>query len=471
MSKFYISTAIAYVNGKPHLGHLLEFVYADVIARYHKMKGEEVFLLTGTDEHGSKIFKKAGELGMKVEDMVDKNAQEFKNLWTALNGDYNDFIRTSSDLHKKGAAKMWNLLLDSGDLYKSAYEGLYCEGCEAFMTEKELVDGKIESDELKIYPQSRKNEILSLIKEGLFDVSFSREKSQMPWGIPVPNDESQVMYVWCDALSNYLSALGFAENSEEFKKLWPADLQVLGKDILRFHAAIWPAMLLAAGLPLPKVLGVHGFITNEGHKMSKSLGNVVDPFEVIEEYGVDAVRYYLAREIPTGDDGDYSKERFEIVYNSELANNFGNLVNRVVVMMKKYRDSKVPALQEFKFAAEFDEGRKIYEESIEGFNLKKALEEVIKLLSILNGYVEETKPWGLAKEGKEVELDQVLANLFEGVKRASILLWPFMPETIEKVFGFLNLEMTLDLDLEWNKVVEEGHALNDSSVLFPRLNS
>jgi len=490
MSKFYITTAIAYVNGKPHIGHLLDFVLADVIARYHRMKGDDVFLLTGTDEHGSKIYKKATELGMTVEDMVDENSQSFKNLWTKLNGDYTDFIRTTSENHKQGVAVMWNKLQEAGDLYKSSYEGLYCEGCETFMLEKDLVDGKcpnhmkepitikeenyffklskytdklitlIESDELKIYPECRKNEMLSFLKEGLNDVSFSREKSQMPWGIPVPGDESQVMYVWCDALSNYLAALGLkdleAGGADLLEKFWPADLQVLGKDILRFHALIWPAMLLSAGFELPKALGVHGFLTVDGQKMSKSIGNVVDPFEVIEKYGTDAVRYYLAREVPTGDDGDYSEERFEIVYNSELANNFG-----------------VPSLGEdgFKFAIEFDEARKIYEESIEAFNLKKALEEVVKLMSILNGYVEETKPWGLAKEEREAELDVVLANLFEGVKRLSILLWPFIPETIEKVFGFMNLEMILDLAKEWNTVVETGHTLGESSVLFPRLNS
>lgn len=499
MSKFYITTAIAYVNGKPHIGHTLEFVFADIIARYHRLKGDDTRLLTGTDEHGSKIYKMAVEEGKDVQEIVDENVGPFKDIWKKINGSNDDFIRTTDDLHKKGATKLWKLLEESGDIYEDEYEGLYCVGCEAYVQLKDLVDGNcpnhlkppekvkernyffklskysdeikklIESDELKIYPDARKNEVLSLLEQGLKDVSFSRPKEVLPWGVEVPGDKAQVMYVWCDALSNYLTALGYADDSEMVQKYWPADMHVIGKDILRFHAGIWIGMLLSAGLPLPKSIGVHGFVTSEGHKMSKSLGNVVDPFETIDEYGVDAVRYYLAREVPTGDDGDFSQERFRVVYGSELANNLGNLVNRVTVMIGKYLDGKVPELSDFEFESDFEELLDVYKKAIEGFDLKSALEKIVAVLSKINTYIEDTKPWALAKEEKLDELEQVLANMLEGLRRSAILLWPFIPESAEKILEAIGYELEMDLEKDMSNKIDQDQSIVKPEVLFPRL--
>lgn len=498
MSKFYINTAIAYVNGKPHVGHALEFIFADIIARYYRLKGDDVRLCSGTDEFGSKIFKMSEELGIDTQELVDQNVGAFKDIWQLMNGSNDDFIRTTSDMHQRGAQKLWNRLVEAGDIYEDEYDGLYCVGCESNKQLHELVDGKcpnhnkepekikeknyffrlskyndqlkkmIESDELKIYPDSKKKEMLSLLDQGLIDVSFSRSKDVMPWGVEVPGDPEQVMYVWCDALSNYLTALGYADDDVLVEKYWPSDIVVIGKDILRFHAGIWPAMLISAGLPVHKSLGVHGFVTCEGQKMSKSLGNVVDPVEIIEKYGSDAVRYYFAREIPTGDDGDYSEERFGIVYASELANNFGNLVNRVVVMIGKYLEGRAPEVKDFVYEKEFAAAVEVYQASIENFDLKKALEEVVKLLNLMNAYVEETKPWSLAKESPE-KLPEVLGNMLEGVRRCAVMLWPYIPDASEKIFDAFGFDLEMDLEKSLDKKVEQGTQIENVGVLFPRL--
>lgn len=500
MSKFYLSTAIAYTNAKPHLGHALEFVVADVVARFHRLKGNDTFFLTGTDEHGSKIYKVATEKGVDTQQFVDENAQYFIDMAEKLSLTNDDFIRTSSDLHKKGAVAIWNKLVESGDIYLNKYSGLYCTGCETFLPEKDLIDGKcaihlvapekveeenyffklskysdqikdlISSGELKIYPDYRKNEILNVVNDGLNDVSFSRPTSVLPWGIPVPNSTDQVMYVWCDALTNYISALGYPDDLEKVERYWPCDLHIIGKDILRFHAGVWIGMLLSAGLPIPKAIGVHGFVTSEGKKMSKSLGNVVDPMELLSKFPVDAVRFYLAREIPTGDDGDFSQERFGVVYSSDLANNFGNLASRVVSMVHKYFEGVVPELSEFKFEEEFNNTFKVYSEEIEKFDLKKAVEAVLVFLTSLNQYVEETKPWTLAKEEKTEELALVMANLVEGVRRATYLLNPYIPVATEKLAGILGVELNNGfkdiLSLETNL---SGKLLAEIQPLFPRL--
>jgi methionyl-tRNA synthetase len=382
--KFYITTAIDYVNAKPHIGHALEKIQADVLARYHRAKGDDVWFLTGTDEHGTKNFRTAEIAGKTTQEFVDENSEYFKNLKDVCNLSWDDFIRTTDkNRHWPGVQKLWNKIYEAGDLYKKKYQGLYCVGCEAFVTEKELVDGKcpihkkepekleqenwffklskyskeieskIKNDELKIIPESRKNEILSFLKSGLEDISLSRPKNYLSWGIPVPNDPDQVIYVWYDALSNYITAIEYAEESEKFKKFWPADLHVIGKDILRFHAAIWPGMLLSAGLPLPKSIFVHGFITVEGEKMSKTLGNIIDPAELSQKYGSDAVRYYLLREISTYEDGDYSKKKFEERYNADLANGIGNLVSRVATLGERI----TPV--EFDFEKDIDDMKKV----------------------------------------------------------------------------------------------------------------
>ncbi len=335
MDKFYITTAIDYANAAPHLGHAFEKVQADIISRYQRLLGKDVFFLTGTDEHGAKIAKAAGEKNIKEKEFVDNISEIFKKLAKELNISNDDFIRTSDKKrHWPGVQALWERLAASGDIYKSVYKGFYCLGCEAFIPKKNLIDGKcpthnsapeeineenyffklfkyqnelrrvISSGELKIIPDSRKNEAIGLIDEGLEDVSFSRSVKNVPWGIPVPGDDNQTIYVWADALANYISALGYgSDNPEKFKKYWPADVQVIGKDILRFHALIWPAMLMSADLPLPKNILAHGFVVSGGKKMSKSLGNVIDPFDLIKRYGCEAVRYYLAREISTTEDG------------------------------------------------------------------------------------------------------------------------------------------------------------------------
>ncbi len=463
--KFYITTAIDYVNAPPHIGHALEKIQADVLARYHRVKGDDVFFLTGADEHGLKIFRAAETAGQNTQAFVDANSEHFKRLKETLNLSWDDFIRTSDQTrHWPGAQELWLKLLAGGDLYKKKYQGLYCVGCESFKTERDLVNGKcpdhnqapekmeqenwffklakyqkeieskIKNNELKIIPESRRNEILSFIESGLEDVSFSRPKKDLPWGVPVPNDPDQTMYVWCDALANYLTAIGYSSKIQDsrFKTLWPADLHVIGKDILRFHAAIWPGMLISAGLPLPKAIFVHGFITVEGQKMSKSVGNIVDPAVLVKKYGADPVRYYLLREIPSGEDGDFSLGKFEDRYTSDLANGLGNLVARVVTLGEKISPVS------FDFSADVDpEVKKVcnnayqsYESSFENIKLHDALTGVWSLISLADKYINEKRPWEIKDEEA---FRKVLINAGYILGVALNLVEPFLPETGEKI--------------------------------------
>ncbi len=463
MNKFYITTAIDYVNGKPHIGHALEKIQADVLARYHRIKGDDVFFLTGTDEHGVKIFRAAERENKDVQDFVNENAEYFKQLKDVLNLSWDGFIRTTDQKnHWPGVQKLWQKLLDSGDIYKKKYNGLYCVGCESFKTEKDLIDGKcldhqkepetveqenwffklskyqkeielrIRNDELRIIPESRKNEILSFIESGLEDISFSRPKKDLPWGIPVPNDAQQVMYVWCDALANYITAVGYGNETEQFKKLWPADLQVIGKDILRFHAAIWPGILLSAGLPLPKSIFVHGFISVEGQKMSKSLGNIVDPVSLAKKYGTDALRYYLLREIPSYDDGDFSLRKFEDRYSADLANGLGNLVARTVTLGEKISPVK------FDFSIDIEpEVKKVcndfykeYESSLSEIKLHEALINVWGLISFADKYINDKKPWEVKDEE---QFKKIMTNSGYLLGVILNLVEPFLPEAGEKI--------------------------------------
>lgn len=475
MNKFYISTAIAYVNGAPHFGHALEFVQADAVARYKRLLGADVFFLTGTDEHGLKIFEKSEELQIPTQEMVDQNAYMFKELEFKLNLSNDFFVRTSEDYHKKGAQKLWQKMFEKGDIYKDKYEGLYCIGCESFVPEKDLdeegnckihlkkprklaeenyffalskysdqVKKLIEDDVVRIVPENRKKEMLNIIGEdGLHDVSFSRPSEALPWGVEVPNDDSQVMYVWCDALSNYITALGYAEDGENFSKYWPADVHLIGKDILRFHAGIWLGMLLSAELELPKSIYVHGFVTTEGKKMSKSLGNVIDPLDYVDEFGVDPLRYYLLREISSTDDGDFSRDKFIDVYNSELANGLGNLVNRVLTMVKRYCEDSLPE-GELEGDLSLKERAMIvlkkYEEDFESFDLRAAAEDVLELLSAANKMIDEQKPWGLAKNGEKELLEAVLSELLEVLKLVGEMLLPIIPETANKILKALGVD-------------------------------
>jgi methionyl-tRNA synthetase len=474
----------------------MELLQADLLARYNRLQGKEVFFLTGTDEHGLKIAQVAELLGVWPQELANENSALFRDLIEKIGVSNNDFVRTTEDRHKEFVLEMWKKLVEAGDIYKAHYEGLYCVGCEKFILEKELIDGncpihqkppvkvkeenyffrlskygdqikaKIASDELKIWPEARKNEILSFLEEGLNDVSFSRPKESVKWGIPVPGDEDQLMYVWCDALTNYISVI-------DREKFWPAEVQMIGKDILRFHAVYWIGMLMSAGMALPKNLVVHGFITSEGVKMSKSLGNVKNPFEFIEKYGRDALRYYLLREIPTLNDGDFSQSRFDIVYKDELANTFGNLVSRVLAMNKKYFNGAVPESgDDDGFGTEVERVWREYDRWVGEFDLKKALEEVIGLGYAANKYVEDTKPWALAKEASN-RLPAVMYNLLELVRVLGVMLLPYIPDSALKVLQAFDSSLTLE-NLHWSELrkfgqLKAGQPLGEVGVLFPRI--
>jgi methionyl-tRNA synthetase len=453
MNKFYITTSIAYTNAPPHLGYALELVQADVLARYHQNLGEDVFFLTGTDEHGQKVARKAEEAGKTPEEFTDELSEKFRELTKVLNLSNSDFIRTTDKKrHWPNVQNVWEKLVKNGDIYKKRYQGLYCVGCEAFIKEKDLIDGKcsihgkipevveeenyffklskpeyvsqikkeIEENKINIIPQGRKNEVLSFISQGVEDISISRSKENLKWGIPVPGDDSQTIYIWFEALINYLLP--------KDKGYWPPDIHCIGKDIFRFHALIWPIMLLAVDITRPKNILVHGFITSGDQKMSKSLGNVVDPFELVKKYGADAVRYFLLREIPTTEDGDYTQEKFIERYNADLAGGLGNLVARVITMAKDN-----PLLDKFSADPRFkiiDETKDKYEKSLKEFKLNEALTVIWNLIGFCNKIINEEKPWA---GGKEKIIDDLRITIIE----ISKLVKPFLPETSEKILGQL----------------------------------
>ena len=499
--KFYITTAIAYVNAAPHLGHALEFIMTDAIARYKRLIGYDVHFLTGTDEHGVKIYNTAKKEGIKPGELVDRNAEYFKGLKKLLNLSYDDFIQTTDrERHWPACQKLWKKLAENGDIYEQEYEGLYCEGCELFMKETELVEGKcpihrtapvpskernyffklskysdkivelIESGQLKLIPESRQAEFLNMAKEGLTDVSFSRPREVLPWGVDVPGDPDQVMYVWCDALTNYISAVGYAEETEQFKKYWPADVHTIGKDIVRFHAGYWIGMLLSAGVQLPKSILIHGFITHNGEKMSKTLGNVVDPVMMAEKYGTEVLRYYLLREIPTGRDGDFSDELFVERYNSDLANNLGNLVNRVHTLISRNEITDFTFDRSFEaYKKEVDETWHKYSACMDTYDLHEAIYHVWKLLDFCNKKMEDEKPWSLIKTYRE-EGVAVLSNILEILRHVTILISPFIPETSQKIRSQLGLPQQIDRVGEdgWG-VMKNWKALGEAEIIFPRI--
>jgi methionyl-tRNA synthetase len=477
--KFYITTAIDYVNAAPHLGHALEKIQADVIARYQRLLGKDVFFLTGTDEHGRKIARSAEETGKDIEEFVAENAEKFKNFTKALNISNDDFIRTSDKArHWPAAKKLWEKIKEKGDIYKGNYKGLYCVGCEAFITKKDLINGRCQAHNeepesineenyffklsayknkikkalldgnLKIIPETRKNEVLNWLEEATEDISFSRPVKDISWGIPAPDDESQTMYVWADALSNYISALGYDVNGEKFRKYWPADIHIIGKDILRFHAVIWPGMLLSAGLELPKNILVHGHITFSGKKMSKTLGNIINPFDIIGRYGVDALRYYLSREIPVFEDGDLTEEKFKEAYNANLANGLGNYTARVLKMAEQYFSgiiekpdesevAKVPLLKNGKeyFSISYVLENFVWPEygkAMDNFELNKAMDIIWQTISMLDGYIQDYQPFKLINSDKE-RTRLVLWGLLFGLANIGWFLKPFLPETADKI--------------------------------------
>lgn len=453
MAKAYITTSIVYTNAVPHIGYAMELIQADALARYHRQKGDDVWFLTGTDEHGTKIKRAADAAGQPAQAYVDGMSVVYQDLTKTLNLSNNQFIRTTSPEHEKACQELWKAC--AKDIYKHEYEGWYCVGCELFYTLTEVPDKvcpihkkplelvkeqnyffklsaytdkikqAITSGTFQVVPETRKNEILALLDRGLEDISVSRDKSKLDWGVPVPGDDGQVMYVWFDALPNYISALGYP-SAENFTKFWPADVHVIGKDILRFHAAIWPAMLMSAGLPLPHKLLVHGHISSGGHKMSKSLGNVVAPQDIIDQYGLDAMRYYLMHEIPTDGDGDFSWERMEAIYNADLANDLGNLVQRVQVMFTKYFKGVIGDLPQHSHDIT------PYLEAMDNLRFDQALNEVWLLIRGLNQYLEIEQPWKLAKTD-EAQLAEVLHHAVADLVQIATLIMPFMPATAGKI--------------------------------------
>lgn len=456
MSNYYVTTSIPYVNGEPHLGHAMEFVMADVLARAARKRGDKVLFSTGTDEHGGKIAEKAKDLGLKPKELADQMSQKFRDLATLLEVDPDRFIRTTDKGHEQRAQLVWKSLVK--DIYKNKYVGWYCTGDEEFFTEtvvkqnngvcpdhnrpyekieeenyffalskyNEPILKAIEADELKVVPKTRKNEIASLLREGLEDISISRPKDKIDWGIPVPGDANQVMYVWFEALLNYITVLGYPEH-DDFKKFWPADVQVIGKGIIRFHAAIWPGILFALGLPLQKVLYVHGYVTVNDQKMSKSLGNVIAPSEIVEKYGADAFRYYFLRHVPSYEDGDFTWEHFEAAYNNELANELGNAVQRTAVMLQKYQGGMIGDIPE----AEHDTGA--YDEALAECRFDRALDQVWNQVRGLNQFIDQEKPWEIAKDKDEEHLREVLSQQVSDLLQIADLLEPFLPSTSAKI--------------------------------------
>jgi methionyl-tRNA synthetase len=504
---FYITTPIYYVNDVPHIGHAYTTIAADALARHHRMKGEKVFFLTGTDEHGEKVHKSATQQGVLPKELADRVVTRFQGLTPALHISNDDFIRTSEPRHYASVQALFRKSVGNGDIYLSEYEGWYCTPCESYWTDLQLVGGgcpecrrpvekrkepsyffrlsKYTQPLLDYYernpnfirPESRRNEVVSFVAGGLNDLSLSR--TSLNWGIPVPDDPGHVIYVWYDALTNYITGVGYPDGGERFDTFWPADIHLVGKDILRFHAVFWPAFLLSAGVAPPRGVFAHGWWTVEGQKMSKSLGNVVDPYEMVRTYGPDAFRYFLLREVPFGMDGDFSRKALVHRINSELANDFGNLLNRSLAMLGKYFSGTVPppgqpGEEEQALAAKAREVLRTVDEAMEELELSRALAATWDLVKAANKYVDTQAPWALAKDpSRQKRLGTVLYTVLEAVRICVLLSAPSLPVASQRMWEALGCEGAVEKALlpnagQWGGL-PEGASLPRSAVVFPRI--
>ncbi len=497
--KFYITTAIDYINARPHLGHALEKIGADVAARYHRLCGDDVFFLTGTDEHSLNVQRQAEKEGLTPREFCERMIPAFTDAWAQLGISYDGFLRTTDPQHEAAVKLVFERLAKAGYLYQADYEGLYCPSCENYYTEKDATDFQcpihkrplervkeknlffklsafqerlqklIETSEFRIEPVNRRNEILSLLRDGLQDVSFTR--ANLKWGVLSPVEPHQTIWIWPDALTNYISAIGYGSDEKTFARWWPADVHVIGKDITRFHCTIWPAMLLALELPLPKMVFAHGFISVEGEKMSKTRGTMIEPSQVLEKYSADPLRYYLMREVPFNGDGDFSWARLEQRYNADLANDLGNLVNRTLSMIQRYRGGVVPKSSDPDLRADAEKMTEAYRDRMTELDYSVALEKLWAFVTRANRYVEESKPWALAKDATQAaRLDAVLYNLAESVRLISVLVTPFMPTVAGQIRAQLGVGGNLGAlaeEVQWGRL-PAGTKHGRVAPLFPK---
>ena len=502
MSKFYVTTPIYYANAEPHAGHAYTTIVADALARYHRLKGDDVFFLTGVDEHGAKIHEAAANAGISPQDYCDRIAPTFTNLWERLNISHDIFMRTTSDMHKRGAEKFLDALYNSGDVYKGTYEGYYCRSCERFVPEKELTDDKICPDHQLplewleeenyffrlskyqdrllahiqenpqfIYPESRRNELLRVLEAGLEDISISR--ASVSWGIPLPFDPDHIVYVWIEALTNYMTALDYENESDRYRTFWPANVHMMAKEITRFHALIWPAMLMAVNLPLPKQIVAHGWLMRDGEALSKTRGIVIDMDTDIGTYGLDPFRYYLLREFSFGNDGDYRPARLHARYNADLANDLGNLLNRVLGLLNKNFEGVPPPTTPGEFDDEIQAMAQAtidqLDAHIKTFAFDAALETIWEFVRRINRYVQQTQVWTLAKPETKPRMGTILYNSLEALRVISVLISPFIPDTAEKIQKQIGLT-ELDAATDWGGL-PAGIQVSRGEPIFPRIDT